>query len=56
MRLIVQRVLRGAVRVADKGTVGRIDRGTFFFSRRVADEGVTSLDDRCGGVGGYRET
>eukprot|EP00938_MAST-03A_sp_MAST-3A-sp1_P002041 g2041.t1 len=27
MRLIVQRVLRGAVRVAKKGTIGKIDRG-----------------------------
>ena len=29
MRLIVQRVLRGAVRVAKKGTIGKIDRGTY---------------------------
>ena len=47
MRLIVQRVLRGAVRVADKGTVGKIDRGKVKRRARYDDDDFTTRNKQA---------
>ena len=54
MRLIVQRVLRGAVRVADKGTVGKIDRGKVK-RRAYDDDDFTTRNKQASWFCGYRE-